>query len=65
MFQTQSFLVNGKFIVSKPFVHSKFENFIQQNTNISYEITQLLLVDFLSANYNNFQVQIAWLRNKI
>ena len=31
-FQTQSFLVNGTFIVSKPFVHSKFDKFIKQNT---------------------------------
>ena len=35
IFQTLSILVNGKFIVSKPFVHSKFDKFIQQNTNFS------------------------------
>ena len=37
--------VNGKFVVSKPFVHSKFDKFIYQNTS-TYRIATIHFVCF-------------------
>ena len=44
IFQTQSFMVNRKFIVSKPLVHSKFDKFIKQNTIVLKNLTVKLIL---------------------